>query len=212
MQLLQINFLEGSSTVLGAMVYRRNKMARGLSQSHDVNAKRTRFSRDDDCQGAVVAPEDDSNIIDISDLVSRDEAPTDSENEANGVTGSRRIRPANDFPYSLAQWVHYREQVGADSWLALSNWCSTCSRMWLSLLWNLEVCHKWVWGVKLDFRWWWHVYKIEATASNLHWLEPNSTCNSTSCNNFRNLERYLLLFELWHSCCAYQLLSTSKTL
>ena len=117
MQLLQINFLEGSSTVLGAMVYRRNKMARGLSQSHDVNAKRTRFSRDDDCQGAVVAPEDDSNIIDISDLVSRDEAPTDSENEAKGVTGSRRIRPANDFPYSLAQWVHYRNK-----WVLIPDW------------------------------------------------------------------------------------------
>ena len=91
MQLLQINFLEGSSTVLGAMVYRRNKMARGLSQSHDVNAKRTRFSRD--------------------------EAPTDSENEAKGVTGSRRIRPANDFPYSLAQWVHYRNK-----WVLIPDW------------------------------------------------------------------------------------------
>lgn len=99
------------------MVYRRNKMTRALSQSHDEDSKRPRISRDDDCDGAVVVPGNDIKTIDISDLISRDEAPTDSEGEPGEVTGSRYMRPANDFLYSLATWVKYRNK-----WVLIPDW------------------------------------------------------------------------------------------
>ena len=92
-------------------------MTRALSQSHDKDSKRPRISRDDDCDGAVVVPGNDSKTIDISDLISRDEAPTDSEGELGEVTGSRYMRPANDFLYSLAQWVKYRNK-----WVLIPDW------------------------------------------------------------------------------------------
>ena len=92
----------------------RNKLSRALSQSNDPSAKRTCRSQDVD-RGVVDTP-NEIDEVDISDLVSRDEPPTESEDES-GISCSSYWRPANDFPYSLAVWVKYRNK-----WVLIPDW------------------------------------------------------------------------------------------
>ena len=92
----------------------RNKLSRALSQSNDPSAKRTCRSQDVD-RGVAHAP-NKIDEVDISDLVSRDEPPTESEDES-GISRCSYCRPANDFPYSLAQWVKYRNK-----WVLIPDW------------------------------------------------------------------------------------------